>query len=287
VRRAPSKEEASVRYNLADLHTHSFCSDGMRTPTQAVEEAREAGLQAISLTDHDTVEGIAEATEAGQRLGVEVIPGSELSAHVREREVHLLAYLMDWKNIELNSGLEQVHQARRQRGVAIVKRLNDMGMDVELEDVLAKAQGSPLGRPHIAAVMIEKGFVANKDEAFNRFIGDRGPAFRAKPHISAEEVIARVHRAGGVTVLAHPGHSLPEAIIEQLIGFGLDGVEVYHPAHQPPQIEFYTQLAAHHKLLISGGSDSHGDAEGTRIGDYGIGYEAIEAMRERAARYAA
>lgn len=276
-----------MRYNLADLHTHSFCSDGMRTPTQAVEEAREAGLQAISLTDHDTVEGIAEATAAGERLGVEVIPGSELSAHVREREVHLLAYLMDCKNVELNSGLEQVHQARRQRGVAIVKRLNDMGMGVELDDVLAKAQGSPLGRPHIAAVMIEKGFVANKDEAFNRFIGDRGPAFRAKPHISAEEVIARVHRAGGVTVLAHPGHSLPEAVIEQLIGFGLDGVEVYHPAHQPPQIEFYTQLAARHKLLVSGGSDSHGDAEGTRIGDYGIGYEAIEAMRERAARYAA
>jgi len=259
----------------------------MRTPTQAVEEAREAGLQAISLTDHDTVEGIAEATAAGERLGVEVIPGSELSAHVREREVHLLAYLMDWKNTELNNGLEQVHQARRQRGVAIVKRLNDLGLGVELEDVLAQAQGSPLGRPHIAAVMIQKGFVANKDEAFNRYIGDRAPAFRAKPHISAEEVIARVHRAGGVILLAHPGHSLPETTIEKLISFGLDGIEVYHPAHQPPQIEFYTQLAAKHNLLVSGGSDSHGDAEGTRIGDYGIGYEAIEAMRERAASYAA
>lgn len=279
--------EATVRYNLADLHTHSFCSDGMRTPTQAVEEARDAGLQALSLTDHDTVEGVDEAIEAGKRLGVEVIAGSELSAHVREREVHLLAYLMDWNNDELNSGLSQVHQARRQRGVAIVKRLNDMGLGIELEEVLDRAQGSPLGRPHIAAVMVEKGLVADKDEAFNRYIGDRAPAFRAKPHISAQEVIARVHRAGGVTFLAHPGHSLPDAVIQQLIGFGLDGIEVFHPAHQPPQIDFYTQLAERHSLLISGGSDSHGDAQGTRIGDYGIGYEAIEAMRARAARYAA
>ena len=259
----------------------------MRTPTQAVEEARDAGLQALSLTDHDTVEGIDEAIEAGKRLGVEVIAGSELSAHVREREVHLLAYLMDWNNEELNSGLSQVHQARRQRGVAIVERLNDMGLSIELEEVLDRAQGSPLGRPHIAAVMIEKGLVADKDEAFNRYIGDRAPAFRAKPYISAQEVIARVHRAGGVTFLAHPGHSLPDAVIQQLIGFGLDGIEVFHPAHQPPQIDFYTQLAQRNDLLISGGSDSHGDAHGTRIGDYGIGYEAIEAMRVRAARYAA
>jgi predicted metal-dependent phosphoesterase TrpH len=194
---------------------------------------------------------------------------------------------MDWNNPELNSGLHQVHQARRQRGVAIVERLNNMGLDVSLEEVLERAQGSPLGRPHIAAVMVEKGFVADKDEAFTRYIGDRAPAFRAKPHISAEEVIARVHRAGGVTVLAHPGHSLSDATIQQLINFGLDGIEVFHPAHQPPQIDFYTQLAERHGLLISGGSDSHGDAQGTRIGDYGIGYEAIEAMRARAARYAA
>ncbi len=276
-----------MRYNLADLHTHSFCSDGMRTPTQAVEEARDAGLRALSLTDHDTVEGIAEALDAGSRLGVEVIPGTELSAHVRDREVHLLAYLMDWNDVDLNSGLNLVHQARRQRGVAIVERLNDMGLGVSLEEVLDRAQGSPLGRPHIAAVMVEKGLVADKDEAFDRYLGDRAPAFRAKPHIAAEEVIARVHRAGGVTVLAHPGHSLPDAVIQQLIGFGLDGVEVYHPAHQPPQIDFYNQLAERHDLLISGGSDSHGDAKGTRIGDYGIGYEAIEAMRARAARYAA
>ena len=275
-----------MRYNLADLHMHSFCSDGLRTPTQAVEEACEAGLQAISLTDHDTVEGIPEATEAGERLGMEVVPGTELSAHVREREVHILAYCIDCSDDQFGTNLEQAFESRHQRGVAIVEKLNGLGLGVSLDDVLEQAKGSPLGRPHIAAALVQKGLVDSKDEAFNRYIGDRGPAFKAKPYTSAEDVIALIHRTGGVAVLAHPGASLSEAIIQQLIAFGLDGIEVFHPAHQPPQIDFYNQLADRHGLLKSGGSDSHGNVDGTRIGDYGVGYEVIEAMRERAATYA-
>ena len=274
-----------MRYNLTDLHMHSFCSDGLRTPTQAVEEACEAGLQAISLTDHDTVEGIPEATEAGIRLGMEVIPGTELSAHVREREVHILAYCIDCSDNQFGSNLEKAFESRYQRGVAIVEKLNGLGLGVSLDDVLEQAKGSPIGRPHIAAALVEKGLVADNNEAFNRYIGDRGPAFKAKPYTSAEDVIALIHRTGGVAVLAHPEASLHEDIIQQLISFGLDGVAVFHPAHQPPQIDFYNQLADSHGLLKSGGSDSHGNIDGTRIGDYGVGYEVIEAMRERAATY--
>ena len=274
-----------MRYNLADLHMHSFCSDGLRTPTQAVEEACEAGLQAISLTDHDTVEGIPEATEAGIRLGMEVIPGTELSAHVREREVHILAYCIDCSDNQFGSNLEKAFESRYQRGVTIVEKLNGLGLGVSLDDVLEQAKGSPIGRPHIAAALVEKGLVADNNEAFNRYIGDRGPAFKAKPYTPADDVIALIHRTGGVAVLAHPGASLHEDIIQQLISFGLDGVEVFHPAHQPPQIDFYNQLADSHGLLKSGGSDSHGNIDGTRIGDYGVGYEVIEAMRERAATY--
>ena len=274
-----------MRYNLADLHMHSFCSDGLRTPTQAVEEACEAGLQAISLTDHDTVEGIPEATEAGKRLGMEVIPGTELSAHVREREVHILAYCIDCSDDHFGTNLEKAFESRYQRGVAIVEKLNGLGLDVSLDEVLEQANGSPLGRPHIAAALVKKGLVADKNEAFNRYIGDRGPAFKAKPYTSAEDIIALIHHTGGVAVLAHPGASLHEGILQQLISFGLDGVEVFHPAHQPPQIDFYNQLADRHGLLKSGGSDSHGNVDGTRIGDYGVGYEVIEAMRERAATY--
>ncbi len=274
-----------MRYNLADLHMHSFCSDGLRTPTQAVQEACEAGLQAISLTDHDTVEGIPEATEAGIRLGMEVIPGTELSAHVREREVHILAYCIDCSDNQFGSNLEKAFESRYQRGVAIVEKLNGLGLGVSLDDVLEQAKGSPIGRPHIAAALVEKGLVADKNDAFDRYIGDRGPAFKAKPYTPADDVIALIHRTGGVAVLAHPGASLHEDIIQQLISFGLDGVEVFHPAHQPPQIDFYNQLADSHGLLKSGGSDSHGNIDGTRIGDYGVGYEVIEAMRERAATY--
>ncbi|MDP6698219.1 MAG: PHP domain-containing protein, partial [Candidatus Latescibacteria bacterium] len=177
-----------MRYNLADLHMHSFCSDGLRTPTQAVEEACAAGLQAMSLTDHDTVEGIPEATAAGERLGMEVVPGTELSAHVRDREVHILAYCIDCSDDQLGNSLEQSFASRHERGVAIVEKLNVLGLSVSLDDVLSQAKGSPLGRPHIAAAMVENGLVADKDEAFNRYIGDRGPAFKPKPYTAAETV---------------------------------------------------------------------------------------------------
>jgi len=275
-----------VRYNLADLHVHTLCSDGLRTPTQAVEEARDAGLQALGLTDHDTVDGLTEANEVGARLGIEIITGTELSAHIKEREVHILGYCFDWQDSDLIATLNQVHQHRYERGIAIVERLNDLNIDVTIEEVLNQAKGSPLGRPHIAAAMVKRGLVRSKDEAFNRYIGDRGPAFSPKPYTAAADVIDLIHRARGVAILAHPGASMPESIVTQLVADGLDGIEVFHPAHQPPQIEYYMQLVNRHNLLMSGGSDSHGDAEGTRIGEYGIGYEAIEAMRKRAATFA-
>ncbi|NKB67647.1 MAG: PHP domain-containing protein [Candidatus Latescibacteria bacterium] len=275
-----------MRYNLADLHLHTFCSDGLRTPTQAVEDACQAGLKAISLTDHDTVEGIDEAIEAGTRLKLEIVPGAELSAHISRREVHILAYCLDWKAPQLLAHLLLLVEQRRQRGTLIVERLNGLGLELSLEDVLKETSGGPLGRPHVAAAMVNRGLVANKDEAFSRYLGDRSPAFQPKPYIGAAEVIDLIHQVGGVAVLAHPGTSVSENLIAQLVDVGLDGLEVYHPAHRPQQIEYYMQLAQRYGLLQSGGSDSHGGPEGTRIGDYGIGYEAIEALRERAATYA-
>lgn len=275
-----------MRYNLADLHTHSFCSDGLRTPTQAVQEAHAAGLRALSLTDHDTVEGTEEALHAGKSLGVEIIPGSELSAHVGDREVHLLAYMIDWADKNLNESLNRVQDVRYKRGIAIVEQLTKMGISITIDEILKQANGSPLGRPHIASVLINKGVVANKDEAFLRFLGDRAPAFQSKPNIPAEDVIDVVHQSGGIVVLAHPGQTLSDSVFSHLVSAGLDGIEIYHPSHQPPQIDFYTKLANQNKLVMSGGSDSHGNEQGTKIGDFGISYEAIDAMRTRAERYA-
>lgn len=275
-----------VRYNLADLHIHSFCSDGLRTPTQTVEEARDAGIQALSLTDHDTVDGIDEALRAGEALGLEVVPGAELSAHVKEREVHILAYCLEWQAAKLANYLTLLGRQRYDRGIAIVERLNNLGVELTLEDVLSETSGNSLGRPHIAAAMVNRGLVASKDEAFNHYLGDRSPAYEPKPYMAAGDVIELIHRVKGVAFLAHPGTSLSESVIAQLVDSGLDGVEIFHPAHQAPQIEYYTQLVERYGLLQSGGSDSHGNPESARIGEYGIGYEAIEALRERAASYA-
>lgn len=274
-----------MRYNLADLHTHSFCSDGLRTPTQAAEEAFEAGVQALSLTDHDTVEGVEELLQAGERLGVEVVPGAEMSAHVKEREVHILAYCLDWRNEHLGRHLDLLRQRRHDRGVAIVERLNDLGVEISVEDVMSQASGGLVGRPHIAAAMVESGVVANKEEAFNRYLGDRAPAVVAKPYNGAEDVIELIHSVGGVAVLAHPGNSVSEHLVAELVDSGLDGLEVYHPAHLPHHIEHYSGLADKYDLLQTGGSDSHGEPTGTRIGDYGIGCEAVEALKSRAATY--
>lgn len=274
-----------MRYNLADLHTHSFCSDGLRTPSQAAEEAYQAGVQALSLTDHDTVEGIEELLPVGRRLGIDIVPGAELSAHVRDREVHILAYCLDWQDPQLLEHLGLLRRRRHDRGMAIVEKLNHLGISLTLEDVLNQANGGMVGRPHIAAAMVRRGVVSSKEEAFNRFLGDRCPAVVPKPYSSALDVIGLIHQVRGVAVLAHPG-IMPEAVIAQLVEYGLDGVEVYHPSHKPLQIEYYLKLAEHYGLLQSGGSDSHGEAEGPRIGDCGIGCEAIEALRQRSASYA-
>jgi len=274
-----------VRYNLADLHVHSYCSDGLRSPTAVVEEAHSAGLVAVSLTDHDTVAGVDEAITAGQRLGVQVIPGTEFSAHIDEREIHLLAYFLDRHDPRLVQHMERLRVYRRDRGGAIVERLNTLGVEVTIDDVLRKANGGLLGRPHVAAAMVERGAVASKELAFDLYIGDRKPADVPKPRIPYDALIAMVHDLGGVTVLAHPGKSTSEAVVARLAEAGLDGVEVFHPAHQPPQIEHYTEMAERYNLLPSGGSDSHGEPEGARIGDYGIGSEAVAALSARAATY--
>ena len=169
-------EETFLPYDLADLHVHTYCSDGLRTPTEAVEEARNAGVRIMGLTDHDSVSGIDEATAVGQDLGVRLVPGTELSAQIDGREIHLLAYFIDWQSQTLADYLAMFRERRHARGVAIVERLNDLGIQLTIEDVLAQAEGGLVGRPHVAAAMVKHGAAASKEEAFDRYIGDRKPA---------------------------------------------------------------------------------------------------------------
>jgi len=278
--------EYLLRYNLADLHIHSVCSDGLRTPTQVVEEAHAAGVGAISLTDHDTAAGTDEAIAAGERLGVRVIPGIELSAHIDGREIHLLAYFCDRRDTRLLEHLAGLRLIRRERGGAIVERLNALGVELTIEEVLSKADGGLLGRPHVAAVLVDRGAVPTKEEAFDRYLGDRKPADVPKPRNPYGEIIELIHQLRGVAVLAHPGGSVHDGVIARLAMAGLDGIEVYHPGHLPPRIEHLTEMSQRYGLLPSGGSDSHGEPDGAQVGDCGIGCEAIEALSARAATYA-
>ena len=275
-----------MSYNLADLHMHSVCSDGLLTPVQVVGEAYGAGVRVLSLTDHDSVAGVDEVMAAAEERGVGVVPGTELSAHVVDREVHLLAYFLDHRDPVLSDYVGLLRTRRHERGVTIVDRLNNLGIEITVEDVMVHATGGLVGRPHIAAAMISRGAVSSKEEAFDRFIGDRGPAVVPKPRSPATDVIALVHSLGGVAVLAHPGAATQEQVVAGLVDSGLDGIEVFHPSHQPPQIEYYTQLTERYGLLPSGGSDCHGEDSGARIGDCGIGCEAVDALKERASRYA-
>ena len=273
-------------YDLADLHVHTYCSDGLRTPTEAVEEARRAGVRILGLTDHDSVFGIDEAIAVGQDLGVRLVPGTELSAQIDGREIHLLAYFIDWRNQTLSDYLAMFRERRHARGVAIVERLNDLGIQLTIEDVLAQAEGGLVGRPHVAAAMVMRGAVASKEEAFDRYIGDRKPAVVAKPNAAARDVICMIHRLGGVAVLAHPGPSCPEALVTRLVEAGLDGIEVFHPAHLPEQIDHYSQLVQRFGLVASGGSDSHGEPAGAKIGSCGIGCDAVDVLEARASTHA-
>ncbi len=281
-----SAKSTFLPYDLADLHVHTYCSDGLRTPTEAVEEARDAGVRILGLTDHDSVAGIDEATAVGVDLGVKLVPGTELSAQIDGREIHLLAYFIDWHSQTLSDYLALFQERRHARGVAIVERLNALGIQLTIEDVLAQAEGGLVGRPHVAAALVARGAVASKEEAFDRYIGDRKPAVVAKPNASAKDVICMVHRVGGVAVLAHPGASCPEALVTQLVAAGLDGIEVYHPAHLPPQIDHYSRLVERFGLVASGGSDSHGEPTGSVIGSYGIGCDAVDALEARASSHA-
>lgn len=264
----------------ADLHTHTLHSDGMLTPTALVERAQARGLAALAVTDHDTVSGVAEAQAAGARLGVDVLTGVELSAEAGGREVHLLGYAFDPTEAALQTHLARVRQDREQRAEAIIERLRTQGLSLTMDDVRRQADGAAIGRPHVAAVLVEQGAVATRSEAFDHYLGFHGTAFVTKTLIPAAEAIALVHAAGGLTVLAHPGHWTPGLVIQSLIRDGLDGLEIIHPSHDASLTAYYRQLARDFGLVATGGSDYHGFRPGDEenLGRYGLPLAALERL---------
>lgn len=243
-----------------DLHVHTTFSDGLLTPEQVVKMAIKLNLKAIAITDHDTVDGIRPALdEAKKYTGFEVVPGVELSTDWNNEEIHILGYYIDYNNSNLRTVLLSFQQKRRKRIEEIIAKLKNMGINISIEDVCAKSKGSSLGRPHIALVLVEKGYVGSVQEAFKNYLNKGKPAYVPKEKLTPFSAIDIIKQNSGIPVLAHPGLLEDNSIINELISYGIMGIEVVHKSHNKPQVAYYTKLALDNNLLLTGGSDSHGE----------------------------
>jgi predicted metal-dependent phosphoesterase TrpH len=271
----------------ADLHVHSHHSDGVLPPAQVVARAAGAGLSAIALTDHDTLQGIAEARAAAP-AGFEVIPGVEVSSSFLGHEVHLLVYFIEPDDAELEAALAPVRVERRRRAARMVDRLNALGIPVTMDEVVAAARAAgtadtgSIGRPHIAEALIAHGAASDMDDAFARYLRRGQPGYVAKTSIPCARAIQLAHARGGVVVVAHPGLNLSVAETVSLAALGLDGIEAWHPKHAADQQRELDQVARRLKLVASGGSDFHGEGRGRHdLGESGVSLQTLEALRAR------
>jgi predicted metal-dependent phosphoesterase TrpH len=271
---------------FVDLHTHSTASDGTVGPEGVIEKAEKVGLAALALTDHDTIDGVPAAREAGQRLGVRVIAGVELSAVQDDQEVHLLAlHLTHLEGLQLR--LAELRTMRYARAQKIVEKLNLLGVPLTLDEVLLQSNGGAVGRPHVARALIARGIVPDFREAFARYLGGAGSAFVPKAHFSVADAIAIAHEAGALAIWAHPGDGGRREKLEPLVAAGLDGLEIKHPSHSSEDVKRLQALADFFGLLPSGGSDWHGAPDGPRrLGIMNVPIEWLERQDEKVASVA-
>ena len=242
-----------------DLHLHSTESDGRLPPADLIELAYRNGVRRLALTDHDTTEGLPSALEAGQRLGLEVIPGIEISTDIPGTEVHILGILLNYEQEDFQEQLTKFRQARLGRAERMVEKLAGLGVPVSWERVQEIAGGASVGRPHVAQAMLEAGHVKSMPEAFDRYIGRNGPAYAERFKLTPVEAVALVHSVQGLAVLAHPLESTgSEELIPQLARDGLDGVECYYQGYSTAQIERLVARTREQGLVPTGGSDYHG-----------------------------
>ena len=249
----------------ADLHIHTNCSDGTLRPEEVVELAKKAGLTTIAITDHDVIAGIEPAKIRGQGIGVEVIPGIEMTTEAGAAEVHILGYYLEYKNASLNAILLQIQKGREERIYKICDKLKGLGVNLDPEKVFAEAGHRAPGRPHVARALQAVGAVSNFKEAFVRYIDNRGPAYVPHYKLVPAEAVKLIANAGGIPVFAHPKISDVDHIIPELMADGLLGIEVYYPGYSPEQIKHYLTLAEKYGLLVTGGSDFHGTKSGREI----------------------
>jgi predicted metal-dependent phosphoesterase TrpH len=280
-----------------DLHIHSTASDGTLSPSEIIDLALRLHLGAIAITDHDSIAGSREALLCGIPEELGFLTGVEISAEPPPSyggagSIHILGYGLRLDDPELNRALERLQDARKDRNPEIIARLNKLGISIRLEEVEKEAGDGQPGRPHIAKLLVKKGVVKTVDAAFDRFLGDGKPAYVDKFRIESSQAIALINTAGGIPVLAHPcllqlekGEQLDEILVE-MISMGLKGLEVYFSHHSPEQTRRYAELARRHDLLMTGGTDFHGDIQpeiqmGFGKGDLHIPFALYERLIER------
>ncbi|MGE5580954.1 MAG: PHP domain-containing protein [Bacillota bacterium] len=252
-----------------DLHTHSIYSDGTLKPAELVDKAVARGLVGIALTDHDSIGGVRQAMEESGKRSFTFIPGVELTTDYGNSEVHVLGYCYDLENPSLNQKLEMIVQARNDRAKLILEKLRQHHLPVSWEKVKAKTTSRFVGRSHIFKALEEEGLIAgeHRRSAFEYYLGKNGVAYVPHREIGTLEAIQLIDRAGGISVLAHPGRMNNDSLIMELINAGLRGIEVYYPTHTPEQTAKYLKMAEKHQLIITGGSDFHGAFNRTKLGD--------------------
>ena len=247
---------------FADLHMHTCFSDGTYTPEELAGHGERVGLKVMALTDHDTIDGCARMSAACADRGIEFVSGCEFTVEINGFEVHLLGYFLDLENTRLLSELAKYQGVRRNRIHEMVAKLNEHGIEITSEAVMRLADCDAPGRPHIGRALVEAGHCCNLDAAFQKWLKKGKPAWVPKAKLSAAQAIDLIHEANGLAVLAHPGLYHRDEVITPLVEQGMDGLECFYTRHSTPVTEHYLMLAEQYNLLVTGGSDCHGENKG-------------------------
>jgi len=248
-----------------DLHSHTTASDGTLRPAELVEKAAGLDINILAITDHDNVNGVEEAAQAGQNYGIDIIPGVEISVEFSPGTMHVCGYFIDIENEFLNEKLEFVQQARRDRNPKIIEKLNQKEIDITLEEVQQVAGSDQVGRPNIAKVLIQKGYVDGIKEAFDKYLKKGAPCYVNKKRLDLETAIETIKAAGGIAVLAHPVQLELDSekdyrdLLSQVKKAGIVGVEAFSSHHTEDENQKYYQLSREFDMMVTGGSDFHGE----------------------------